>query len=120
MWRVFWDTGYITKFPPEIWRFITSFLITNPQFGIILDPYFLYMYLSELERGNSRFPRREDLVWYLIFVSTTMVVCPNSFSFYIYMILSPLLLSVSLYICPHSGHPTAIAVPENEEDHPCI
>ncbi|KEZ39914.1 hypothetical protein SAPIO_CDS8876 [Scedosporium apiospermum] len=73
MWRVFWDTGYITKFPPEVWRFITSFLITNPQFGIILDPYFLYMYLSELERGNSRFPRREDLVWYLIFVSTTMV-----------------------------------------------
>lgn len=25
---------------PEIWRFITPFLITGPKFGILMDPYF--------------------------------------------------------------------------------
>jgi Derlin-2/3 len=29
----------LTKLP-EIWRFITPFLITGPKFGILMDPYF--------------------------------------------------------------------------------
>ncbi len=28
------------RFPPELWRLVTSFLITRPQIGLILDPYF--------------------------------------------------------------------------------
>ncbi len=28
------------RIPPEIWRPFTSFLLSSPQLGIILDPYF--------------------------------------------------------------------------------
>ncbi len=28
------------RFPPELWRLVTSFLVTRPQIGLILDPYF--------------------------------------------------------------------------------
>lgn len=73
VYRILWHTSYITKFPPEIWRLPSSFLLTGGGMGLLLDPYFLYRYLSELEIGNARFPRREDLVWYLICVSTAIV-----------------------------------------------
>ena len=33
-----WDT--IFTFPPEIWRFVTSFLLCGGGLGLILDPYF--------------------------------------------------------------------------------
>ncbi|KAL1895210.1 hypothetical protein Sste5346_005355 [Sporothrix stenoceras] len=39
-----------------------------PKLGMLLDPYFLYSYLSQLEVGNARFARREDLIWYLSFI----------------------------------------------------
>ncbi|PKS07993.1 hypothetical protein jhhlp_006605 [Lomentospora prolificans] len=90
IYRVLWHTDHIFKFFPEVWRYPTSFLLTHPSWGMLLDPYFLYIYLSELEKGNPRFPRREDILWYLFFVSASM-----------------------LWI------PTAIAVPGNEEDRPC-
>lgn len=28
------------RIPPEIWRLATSFLLSSPALGIILDPYF--------------------------------------------------------------------------------
>ena len=28
------------RLPPEIWRLITSFLLTSPKIGLIMDPYF--------------------------------------------------------------------------------
>ncbi len=28
------------RLPPELWRLVTSFLITRPKIGLILDPYF--------------------------------------------------------------------------------
>ncbi len=34
------NTYFIFKLPPEPWRFFTSFLLTGPQLGILLDPYF--------------------------------------------------------------------------------
>ncbi|KAK2072557.1 hypothetical protein P8C59_006904 [Phyllachora maydis] len=56
------------RIPPEIWRLATSFLLSSPALGIILDPYFAFQYLSQLETTNPRFPRKEDLLWYLITV----------------------------------------------------
>jgi Derlin-2/3 len=39
-----------------------------------MEPYFLYRHIRELEVGNARFPKREDLVYYLIFVSVSLIV----------------------------------------------
>lgn len=71
---VIFHTFYIFKFPPELWRLATSFLLTGANLGLIFDTYFLFRYLSELEISNPRFPRREDLVWYLICVSVGILV----------------------------------------------
>ncbi|KAG6257431.1 hypothetical protein E4U49_006791 [Claviceps purpurea] len=65
---------YLFRFPPQIWRLATSFLITSPGIGLLFDTYFLYTYLCQLEVGNPRFPRKEDLFWYLLFVCGTILV----------------------------------------------
>ncbi|KAL2887789.1 Der1-like family protein [Ceratocystis lukuohia] len=59
----------VLQIPPQIWRLPTSFLLTGSGLGMLFDPFMLYRGLVELEVGNSRFPRREDVVWYLICVS---------------------------------------------------
>ena len=72
---VIWHTSYIFKlFFPELWRIPTSFLLTGDGFSMIMEPYFLYRYISELEVGNARFPRKEDVVYYLMFVSVALIV----------------------------------------------
>lgn len=75
IYRVLWHVDYIFKFVPEIWRLPTSFLLTRPDWGMLFDTYFLYKYLSELEKGNPRFPKLEDILWYLIYVALSIVVC---------------------------------------------
>ncbi|KAK7421817.1 hypothetical protein QQX98_002033 [Neonectria punicea] len=64
---------YLWKLPPQIWRPVTCYLITGSGLGMLFDSYFLYHYLSQLEVGNSRFPRKADVVWYLMFVSATIL-----------------------------------------------
>ncbi|TEA17955.1 Derlin-2 [Colletotrichum sidae] len=70
-WFIFMP-DYLFRIPPQIWRLGTNFLLTGPQLGLLFDSYFLYTYLSALEVGNPRFPRREDLIWYLMFVCTVI------------------------------------------------
>lgn len=65
----------IFKFPPEIWRFVTSFLLTGPKLGIVMDTYFVFQYLSQLETTHPKFNRKEDLLWYLVFCGFVIVVC---------------------------------------------
>lgn len=69
---------FILRFPPQIWRFATSFLITGSGLGLVFDTYFLYSYLSQMEVGNPRFPRKEDLIWYLVFVCGTILVSSHA------------------------------------------
>lgn len=64
----------IFKFPPEIWRFVTSFLLTGPKLGIVMDTYFVFQYLSQLETAHPKFNRREDLLWYVVFCGFVIVV----------------------------------------------
>lgn len=68
----YWWFGFhmslLWKMPPQIWRLVTMFLITHPQLAVLFDTYFLYTYMSQLEVGNPRFPRKEDLIWYMIFI----------------------------------------------------
>jgi Derlin-2/3 len=73
-YRVIYHTYYIFKILPELWRVPTSFLLTGSGLSMVFDTYFLYRYLSELEVSNRRFPRREDLIWYLICVCAGILV----------------------------------------------
>ncbi|KAA8573201.1 hypothetical protein EYC84_003706 [Monilinia fructicola] len=47
---VFWPQS-ILQFPPQLWRLLTSFLVTGPDLGILFDTYFLYTYGSKLENS---------------------------------------------------------------------
>ncbi len=66
--------GYLLRFPPQIWRLATGFLITGPQLGLLFDTYFFYKAASDMETGHPRMRRKEDFIWYLICVCSFIAV----------------------------------------------
>ncbi|KAM7203755.1 Der1-like family domain containing protein [Rhypophila sp. PSN 637] len=60
------------RLPPEIWRLATNFFLSTPKFGILMDPYLVYQYLSQVE-NSSRFSNKEDVLWYLICVGGIII-----------------------------------------------
>lgn len=117
------------KFPPAIHRLVTVYLLTMPKLGMLFDTYFIYSYMSQLEKSNAKFARKEDLIWYLMVVTTvaTVGVFPST--------ISPRLVScpsqtrepsyihtkTPQHICPLSeSSSTAKAVPGIEEEYPRI
>ncbi|KAK3351334.1 Der1-like family-domain-containing protein [Neurospora tetraspora] len=76
---IYFDESRLFKLPPEIWRLVTSFLLSSPQLGIVLDPYFAYQYLSQLETTNPKFQRKEDILWYLITVGGFIITVNRIF-----------------------------------------
>lgn len=66
---IYLDPYHLVMIPPQIWRLATNFLVSGPQLGIVLDPYFLFSYVKQLETSNPKFSRKEDVVWYLTTVS---------------------------------------------------
>lgn len=70
----YYSTWRLFRLLPEIWRPFTSFCLTGPQIGIIFDTYWLYQYLVQLETANPRLPRKEDVLWYLLVVGSTIIV----------------------------------------------
>ncbi len=72
-WIIFWPP-WLFKLFPEVWRLVTPFIITGPQLGLLLDPYFLYTYGSALERGSPRFSHPGDFITYLGFVCAVIIV----------------------------------------------
>ncbi|KAG6040329.1 hypothetical protein E4U41_000886 [Claviceps citrina] len=86
---------YLFQFPPQIWRLATSFLITSPGIGLLFDTYFLYTYLCQMEVGNPRFPRKEDLFWYLVFVCGTILVTNHITGFGFMTFLPALILAMA-------------------------
>lgn len=67
---------------PEVWRLVTSFLLTSPKLGLIFDPYFLYTYGSQLETGSPQFSQPGDFFVYLIFQCVVILVSPALFISY--------------------------------------
>ncbi|PQE16614.1 centromere microtubule-binding Cbf5 protein [Rutstroemia sp. NJR-2017a BBW] len=63
----------LLKFPPQLWRLLTSFLITGPDLGIIFDTYFLYTYGSKLETASPRFSQPGDFMTYVLFGLNVLV-----------------------------------------------
>ncbi|KAK2749150.1 hypothetical protein FQN57_006765 [Myotisia sp. PD_48] len=64
----------IFKIFPEIWRFISPFLLTAGGFGFLLDLYFLYKFSSDLEVNSPRFAQTGDFVTYVFFVATVILL----------------------------------------------
>jgi len=71
-WVIFY-LPYLWKMPPQIWRLVTSFLITSKDLGIIFDTYFLYTYGSKLEMSSPRFTQPGDFFTYLLFICFTIL-----------------------------------------------
>jgi len=69
--RIIYHSYFILKFPPEIWRFFTSFFVTG-GIGIIFVPYILWQYGLPLERDSPRFNSASFLV-YLLFVGSVII-----------------------------------------------
>ncbi|KFH47681.1 Derlin-like protein [Hapsidospora chrysogenum ATCC 11550] len=92
--QFFFHPFYLWRFPPQIWRILTCFLITGPQMGILFDTYFLYRYLSMLEVGNPRFSRKEDVIWYLMFVGGTILTINSAIGLPFFQFLHALILAV--------------------------
>ncbi|SLM38995.1 Peptidase S54, rhomboid domain [Lasallia pustulata] len=62
------------KWPPQLWRIITSFWLTGPEWSILFDTYFLYTYGSALERDSPRFAQPEDFFVYIFFLGLVILL----------------------------------------------
>ena len=73
---VAWITDHVFTWRalPEVWRFVTPFFITGPKFGLLMDPYFLWTYASQLELEASRFSQPGDFFTYITFVCSVIMV----------------------------------------------
>ncbi|KAK5112685.1 hypothetical protein LTR85_011196 [Meristemomyces frigidus] len=79
---------------PQFWRLVTPLILTGPKLGMILDPYFLYTYGSQLETAATRFSQPGDFFVYLIFVCLMILLLGGVYLQGI-MLLSPLTLALA-------------------------
>jgi hypothetical protein len=73
---VAWITDHVFTWRslPEVWRFVSPFFITGPKFGLLMDPYFLWTYASQLELEATRFSQPGDFFTYITFVCSVIMV----------------------------------------------
>ena len=124
-----WAT--LVGLPPQIWRLVTSYLLTQPKLAIILDPYFgtsrrrlLASASSDLGSLSIRVPVGDGEPEILKKGGRGLV---SGFRQYCdHCKLTPCARDMHSSpnrtpqnICPDSVVPTAITVPGIEEDHPC-
>lgn len=121
---VAWITDHVFTWRalPEVWRFVTPFFITGPKFGLLMDPYFLWTYASQLELEATRFSQPGDFFTYITFVCSVIMVSDvpllrsinaHKYLFFLYLSLlhPPPLLPFQLIL--------AETVPKWEEYYPC-
>ncbi|KAI0392659.1 Der1-like family protein [Xylariaceae sp. FL0594] len=97
-YHFFFHYSMLLSFPPAIHHLITSFLLTSRDFGVLMDTYFLYTYLSQLETRNSKFAKKEDLIWYLAFVGGVIILV-NQFVTGAFTYLHALLIAICYTSC---------------------
>ncbi|KAF5666804.1 F-LANa [Fusarium circinatum] len=72
--RLIYHPSYLWMFPPQIWRLVTCFFVEMQPINLLFNSFFLYRYSVQLEMGNPRFPRKVDLVFYILFVCTVILM----------------------------------------------
>ncbi|KAI1397814.1 Der1-like family-domain-containing protein [Hypoxylon fuscum] len=72
--------SFLFKFPPALYRLVTCFLLTGPNINVLMDTYFIFTYLSQLETNSSKFPRKEDMIWYLMFIGSIIILLNQIFT----------------------------------------
>lgn len=90
------------RLPPHVWRFVTSFLLTGPQLGIVMDTYFVFQYASQLETTHPKFGRKEDFLWYLVFCGAVIIVSLSPNAHFVCLVLPDPCPNSTSYICPDS------------------
>lgn len=70
----FKDYVFTLRTFPQVWRLVTSFILTGPKFGLLMDPYFLFTYGSSLETASAAFSQPGDFFVYLVFVAAVILV----------------------------------------------
>ncbi|KAJ5231992.1 hypothetical protein N7468_004948 [Penicillium chermesinum] len=85
--------GLVFKFPPEIWRLVTPFLLTGPKLNFFFDLYFMFTYGSHLERKSARLSHPGDFFVYLVFVASSILLTSG---FYLgnYVLTSALIMAM--------------------------
>ncbi|KOS19346.1 Derlin-2 [Escovopsis weberi] len=89
-----YDPYFLKMMPPQVWRFVTCFLITGPGLSILFDTYFLYSFLSQLEKSHPRLAVQPDLIWYLVFITGTIQVLSHLSGFVYPQLLSALIVAL--------------------------
>ncbi|OCT50583.1 hypothetical protein CLCR_07218 [Cladophialophora carrionii] len=72
--RVVYYTPWVFKFPPELWRVLSAFLLTGGGFSFVFDLYFMFTYASGLELNSPRFTQPGDFFTYVFFVATAILL----------------------------------------------
>ena len=105
---------------PQLWRIVTPFILTGPKLGLLMDPYFLYTYGSQLETGAARFTQPGDFFVYLAFVCSIILVSldhihyfPHSIPYHIHH------LHTNTSSSARPASKVAVTIPEYEEDYLC-
>lgn len=99
------------RLPPQIWRLVTSFLLSSPQLGIVMDTYFVFQYASQLETTHPKFGRKEDFLWYLVFCGAVIIVSRprNKHKLFCSCPALPVPQLHTSYICPDSEVPLLLS-----------
>ncbi|CAF3616689.1 unnamed protein product [Fusarium graminearum] len=74
VYSVLYHPTYLWMFPPQIWRLVTCFFVELNPINLLMNSFFLYRYCTQLEMGNARFPRKVDLVFYILFVCSVILM----------------------------------------------
>lgn len=106
---------------PQLWRLVSTFLITGPKLGMIFDPYFLFTYAGQLETESVKFSQPGDFFVYLVFVCVVILVSRLApFLRFFSSLFHPFSL-IFHYLVNLPGQPlVAVTVPGNEEDCPRV
>lgn len=75
---VVYDNSFMFKLPPQLWRLLSSFLLTGGGFSFVFDLYFTWLYGTGLELNSPRFTQPGDFFTYVAFVEAVIYVSPRS------------------------------------------
>ncbi|KAL1957100.1 hypothetical protein VTO42DRAFT_6358 [Malbranchea cinnamomea] len=67
-YRVLFHSPFIFRWPPQLWRLVTPYLLTGGGLGFLFDLYLLYNYGTGLELDSPRFINPGDFAVYVAFV----------------------------------------------------